>query len=106
MTVLRERVVWRRKRSVAYCARTGKLTPEEQANVMAALHELRARMGTWGAVALAFGVHVKTMKRIKRGAITPSARHAISAARLLGVGVDDVLGGAARKAGVCPLCER
>jgi hypothetical protein len=93
MAILRERTVWRSKRSTSYYARTGKLTPEEQASVIASLCELRARLGTWGAVALAFGVHVKTMKRIKRGAITPGARHAVSAARLLDVGVDDVLGG-------------
>jgi hypothetical protein len=74
------------------------LSPKEAANVRAAARFLRARMGGWLNVARALHVSMTTAKR------TPTPILAFRLARLVGVGVDDVLGGKYPPAGVCPHC--
>ena len=74
------------------------LTTAEQAHVRAAARFLRSRMGGWKNAAKALRVSPST---VRQGA---SPTLALRIARLVGVGVDDVLGGKYPPAGVCPHC--
>jgi hypothetical protein len=79
------------------------LTAKEQANVRRALKFLRARIGTWEAVAAALNTKWSTLKTAK-GTGTVSASMAFRVARVAGVTVDDVLTGRYAPDGVCPHC--
>jgi hypothetical protein len=74
------------------------LTAKEAANVRAAAHFLRARMGGWRNVAKALRVDLSTAKS------APTPILAFRLARLVGVGVDDVLAGKYPPAGTCAHC--
>lgn len=74
------------------------LTAKEAANVRAAARFLRARMGGWKNVAKA--LHVTRTTAYK----APNPALAFRLARLVGVGVDDVLTGRYPPPGVCPHC--
>lgn len=73
------------------------LSKEEQANVRTAVAFLRARCG--GAKALA-----KALRFSKATLWRPSPTLAFRAAKLAGVGIDDVLTGRFPGPGTCPHC--
>jgi hypothetical protein len=103
--VLTERKSWHEPRPSTETRRSTDLTPEEQAAVRRGLHVLRRRLGGWGPLAKALRVRMATLQNYgsKRA---PSAAVAIRAARLAGVGVDELLTGSWPKEGACPLCGR
>ncbi len=74
------------------------LSPQEAANVRAAARFLRARMGGWRNVAKVLHVSAATAKR------APSPILAFRLAKLVGVGVDDVLTRKYPPAGTCAHC--
>jgi hypothetical protein len=74
------------------------LTAKEAANVRAAAHFLRARMGGWRNVAKALRVDLSTAKS------APTPILAFRLARLVGIGVDDVLTGKYPPVGACAYC--
>ncbi len=79
------------------------LTKQEQDNVRRALRFLRARLGTWDAVAAALDAHPKTLELARtRGGVSASMTFRV--ARVAGVGVDDILSGKYAPDGVCPNC--
>jgi len=100
--VLRSPVAWRRPKAV----RGPELSAEESARVKAALAFLRAREGTWRAVAEAMGLKLRTVRYAAERRTGVSAGIALRAARAAGVPVEDVLSGAFPKAGTCPHCGR
>lgn len=79
------------------------LTSEEQTHVRAALRFLRARCGGWRNVCKALRVAKSSMARITGGG-TVTASVAVRVARLVKVGVDDVLTGRFPPPGTCPHC--
>jgi hypothetical protein len=79
------------------------LTEREQANVRRALRFLRARIGTWEAVAAALNTTWKTIQSAK-GSGTVTASMAFRVARVAGATVDDVITGRYAPDGVCPHC--
>lgn len=74
------------------------LTPAEAGHVRTAARFLRARMGGWRAVAKALHVSRSTVRE------RTSPMLAFRIARLVGVGVDDVLTGRFPDPAVCPHC--
>ena len=83
-----------------------RLTPEQEANVRAAILVLRSRLGSLRAVARAFGLNEKTAEQVYRGARNVTAGWAVQIAREAGTSVDDVLSGAFVRQGPCVLCGR
>jgi DNA-binding XRE family transcriptional regulator len=81
-----------------------KLTLDEQANTMAALHFLRKRFGTWALLAKALGFERSTMRNVKKGVNRVSVNMAYKVARLARVPFDDVTGGRYPVKGTCPHC--
>lgn len=80
------------------------LTVDEQKNVRAALRFLRLRCGTWATVAKALHMGESTVGNIVIGrtVVTPTLTFRI--ARLVKVGVDDLLAGRFPPPGTCPHC--
>jgi hypothetical protein len=74
------------------------LTQAEAANVRIAARFLRAKMGGWANVAKALRVDRTTASR------APTPIMAFRLARLVGIGVDDVLTGKFPPPGTCPHC--
>jgi len=74
------------------------LTRDEVAHVRTAARFLRARMGGWRNVAKALRLSTASAK----GGASPTI--AMRIARLVGVGVDDVLAGRFPDPSVCPHC--
>jgi hypothetical protein len=103
MTILSKREVWRKPRPANQTRRSIDLTLEEQANVREALRFLARRLGDTSKLAKAMGAHRETVQRPARGGVV-SAGIALRAARIAGVSVEDVLGGAWPPAGACPHC--
>ena len=103
MAVLTHPVAWRRKAPRDVDA---DLTPEERANVKAALRFLSKRYGSSAKLA--------TVMRTKRGTVlnASSTRGPVSAgvalrvARAAGVPLEDVLAGRWPTPGMCPHCGR
>ena len=85
MTILRERVVWRRKRKPVTVGRANRLTPEQIDNVRVALRVLHVRLREWGIVATALGVPRKSLEHVLYGPRKPNAGHAVRVARVAGV---------------------
>ena len=107
MAILRERVTWQRSRPVRTEARPDALTPDERANVRAALKFLRQRVGGWPALAKAMGIKNETLQQIAmRRSRGPTAGIALRAARVAGVCAEQVLRGAWPPEGACPVCGR
>lgn len=109
MAILRVKQTWKKQREPkarAGTERVDSLSPEERANVIAALKVLRVRFGTWQAVADALKVTHKSVENAVSSKQKPSAGLAIRTARAAGVPVDDVLSGAFPKPGACPMCGR
>ena len=106
MGILREPKAWAKARDPKATRRSSDLTPEEQANAMAALRFLAKRHGTIAKLAEAMGAKRATLIRAmgKRGGV--SAGIALRASRVAGVPLDDVLRGAWPPAGACPYCGR
>lgn len=95
MTILTKRTVWQKARPVqkarGSALKLGQLTPEQSANVIAALRQLHAQLGTWKRVADALPVSIKTVERVLAGRRKVTAGWALRVAELLGVAVDAVL---------------
>jgi hypothetical protein len=106
MAILTERKVWAKPHPINAPRRSSDLTPEEQANVKAALRFLWKRYGTLQKLAEAMGAKRGTVKLAmgRRGGV--SAGIALRAARVAGVGVEDVFRGAWPILGTCPYCGR
>ena len=83
-----------------------RLTLDEQANTMVALHFLRKRFGTWALLAKALGFERLTMRNVKKGINRVSVNMAYRAARLACVPFDDVVKGRWPVPGMCPHCGR
>ena len=106
MTVLTTRVAWRKPKQLGTGARTPDLTPEERANVQAALRVLRQRLGGYAQLATALGVSRVRLATVGSRNGKPSLSHALRAARLAGVPLEHVLSGAWPRPGSCPHCGR
>jgi hypothetical protein len=78
-------------------------TVEEQARVLAAVHYLRARVGTWAATARALGVRPRTLRRVRAGQRIKRYL-ALRVATLSGAPVEDLLAGKFPPPGACPNC--
>ena len=91
MTILRTRKVWRRPPIPDPRRDFGRLTPDEQANVLRAMAVLRSRLGTWLAVAKALRVNKRTMNRARSGRRRVTPAFALRVARLLGEPLGKVL---------------
>lgn len=79
------------------------LTAEEQAHVRAALRFLRARCGGWAPLAKALGFKDTTLSKVANGRVVAPLL-AFRVARLVNVGVDDLLAGKFPSPGTCPHC--
>lgn len=79
------------------------LTSKEQANVRAALQFLRSRCGGWEPLAKVLKSKDSTLRRMAAGR-TVTAGLAVRIARLVSVGVDDVLAGRFPEPGTCAHC--
>lgn len=79
------------------------LTNQEAANVRAALQFLRVRLGGWSSVAKALKFKEITLKHVASGR-TVSASLTMRVAKLVGVGIDDLLAGKFPPPGTCPHC--
>jgi hypothetical protein len=106
MGILRERKVWKKPTEARGTRRLDRLSPEQVANVRAAMKVLAIRFGSVAGVARAMGTTRRTLEHMLGRAGKPSAGLAVHAARLAGVPVEDVLTGAFPKPGACPMCGR
>ena len=77
---------------------------DEQEHVRNALHFLRAKFGTWKSIARTLHFEEVTVIQIANGTRTVTASMAFRLARVLAVGVDDLVGGRFPEPGVCPRC--
>lgn len=81
------------------------LTSKEQRAVRTTLLFLRVRAGgTWEPVAKALHVEEDTIAKVAHGRRAVTARLAIRVARLIEVGVDELLAGTHMSSRVCPHC--
>jgi hypothetical protein len=108
VTILRERVVWRKNRPAPQGMRTGaridRLTREQEDNVRAGLRVLHARCDNWATVSAVTGIALRSIKRALAGTRRPTAGWVLRVAGPLMVGTDDVLAGRFPKPGACPMC--
>ncbi|GAH37105.1 unnamed protein product, partial [marine sediment metagenome] len=93
MTILRTKKTWRRDTPEAARPSSVRLTPEERANTKRALGFLRARAGSWRALAVAMGQPFSRMAKAVQKGRPVTARMAILVARHARVPVEDVLAG-------------
>lgn len=85
MPILRERKVWKREKPAGDRKpgmRLDHLTPEQEANVRAAVNVLRIRLGSLQAIAKAIGVQADVIEYAMRQRGRPTAGLAVHAARL------------------------
>ncbi|MDA4131887.1 MAG: hypothetical protein OK454_02000, partial [Thaumarchaeota archaeon] len=82
------------------------LTDEERANVRRAFHFLRIRVGSGAKLAAMLRISNATLYRILSPNGKPGTSVAFKAARLAGVSVEAVVGGAWPPEGGCPHCGR
>jgi hypothetical protein len=106
MGILREPRVWAKPRPTDKPRQSSDLTPDEQANVKAAIRFLALRFGTFAKLAEAMGAKRGTVLYATSKGSGVSAGIALRAARAAGVPLEDVLGGAWPKVGACPRCGR
>jgi hypothetical protein len=83
-----------------------KLTAEEQAHTLAALHFLRTRLGNWKMLAKALGFEHCTLLGVKKRRKRVSVNMAYRVSRLAGITFDDVTSGRYPVKGMCPHCGR
>lgn len=103
MVILRERQVWRRP-----CTETSRepaLPPTEQANVKAAIRLLRHQLDP-DQLARALKITRLALKHTTERRRPASAKLALRVARVAGVPLEEILSGAWRPTGVCPVCGR
>jgi hypothetical protein len=79
------------------------LTNQEEAHVRAALHFLRLRFGGWVSLAKVLAFKDTTLKQVANGR-SVSASVAVRVAKLVNVGIDDLLAGKFPPPGTCPHC--
>lgn len=106
MAILHARDVRSKPRPANETRRASDLTPEEQANVRAAIRWLAKRHGGVRKLAALLGVSYPTANRACLKGGRPSAALAIRAARVAGASVEAVLGGTWPPPGACPHCGR
>lgn len=105
--ILTERKTWKRaKPKPKLVTKLDALTPDEQANVLAAATKLRAQCGSWQDLADALLVNRVTLFRACTGIKPPCAGLALRLARLARVPMEDVLGGIFAKPGCCAMCGK
>lgn len=80
------------------------LTKEEQAHVRTALRFLHRRFGSWEPLSVALGQDDSSLAHVARGDRAVSARLVFRVARLVKVGIDDLISGKYPAPGACPLC--
>ena len=80
------------------------LRVEEQQRVRVALRYLRVRFGGWASLTKALKFKGSTLGNVANAHKQVSASMAVRVARLVNVGVDQLLAGAFPPAGSCPLC--
>lgn len=103
MAILTHPVAWRKPRGPN--ARPRDLDDEQLANVKRAVIYLRVQLGTGAKLAKALRVPAVTVNRATASRPSISLRTVLRVARLAGVGLDDVLGGA-WPGERCPHCGR
>jgi hypothetical protein len=106
MTILVAPKRWQKTRALATERTSAELTAEESANVKAALRFLRTRHGGEKKLAALLRVSPQMVAKNCGAKRRPRAMLAIRVARLAGVSVEDVLGGAWPPDGACPNCGR
>lgn len=82
------------------------LTKEEQDHVRAALRFLRIRFGKNALLAEAVHFKSESLRNAMAGRDSISASLAVRTARLVQVGIDDLLAGKYPVKGMCPHCGR
>ena len=105
MTILRERVTWRRTRTepkTRYA--TLDLTQEEREHVRVAFRFLRRRYGSNVALAAALQASPRSLSRVMGTRGKPSAGILMRAAKLAGMPLERILAGKYPKRGTCPGC--
>lgn len=105
MPVLTEAKRWCKPRDPNSTRRASDLTPAEQEHVRKALRFLRVRLGGWEPLATAMQANTNTVWRVTHGGPV-SAGIALRAARVAGVGVEEVLSGPWPMQGTCPHCGK
>ena len=81
------------------------LAVKEQCSVRTTLLFMRVRAGgSWSPVAKVLGVEEDTVAKVVHGRRAVTARLALRVARLIEVGVDDLLAGRHMSSRVCPQC--
>lgn len=80
------------------------LSLEEQEHVINALYFLRVRLEGWERVARLLKFEPKSIADMRAKRRTVSANLAFRLARVVGIGVDDLLAGKWPEAGSCPRC--
>lgn len=81
-----------------------RLTDEEQAHTLDALHFLRTRIGSWKLLAKGLGFERCTLLDVKKQRKRVSVNMAYAVARLAGAAFDDVVTGKWPAPGTCPHC--
>lgn len=104
MTILNERKRWSRPRPPNETRRSSDLTPEEQANVRAAMAYLRVRYGSLRALARLMKSNDGTVRNAMHRPVT--AGIALRVARIAGTTMEELLSGAWVPKGVCRHCGR
>jgi len=103
MAILREVVEWRKPKPANPC-RAPDLTDEERTHLRAAIAFLLTRFGGRASLAKAMGIRPVALQGATGKRRSLSASLAIRAARVAGVGVDDILRGHYPPSGACPHC--
>lgn len=80
------------------------LTKEEQTHVRTALRFLHRRFGSWKPLAKALALDDSMLSHVVRGDRSVTARLVFRIARLVKVGIDDLITGRYPAPGACPLC--
>jgi hypothetical protein len=82
------------------------LSPEQQANVLAAIRFLHTRVGTWKVLAKMLEFQGSTMNNVLKGVNPISVNMAFRIAKLAQVPFEDVTTGKYPVKGTCPHCGR
>ena len=80
------------------------LTAEEQKNVIEAIKVMRIRLGNTELLAKALRFKMDSLRAVIHGHDAVSALMVLRVARLIGIGLDDLLAGKYPVPGMCPHC--